>query len=188
MTIQQAATGVVTGRVIGAGQEHVVRVVYLERSQSTHVKAAEPDPASYSLSTLLKNRVAVVHAGDALALKNDTPMVHRLFSRSQGNRFELPPMASSSQLATPRLEPGEVRLYCALHPWEDATLFAVPSHSATLVAEDGAFRISGVEEGNYRIVAWGEGAAHGEAKIRVPRGATVHIELPLIGASMSESP
>lgn len=170
----------VVGKVVATRSGHPGQVVYLERLQSIRDEAGKLRPSNlHSLALLLKDRAGITHAGDERRLKNDTPLVHQLFSRSRGNEFELPPSKPGTEVETPAFRPGKIRIYCALHSEEDATLFAVPSGWAALVEVDGTFRIDGVEPGSYRVVAWGDGATRSEAHIRVSRGATVYIDLPL---------
>ena len=173
-----AASGVVTGRVIGTGPEHAAGVVYLE--PLTHAEATETEaPARHRLSALLNTRFAIVRAGLSLKLENDTPVFHRIFSRSAPNAFELESLKSGSSVSLPVLERGEIHLYCSLHPSEDAILLALSSPWAALVDTSGSFRIEGVREGTYRVIAWDDGAVRASATIHVRRGAALAIDLPL---------
>ena len=93
--------------------------------------------------------------------------------------MELEPLASGSSVQVPAPEIGEIRVYCELHPWEDATLLAAPTRWGGVVDASGAFRIQEVSEGNYRLIVWDDGRVRGFANIRVREGATLSIDLPL---------
>ena len=173
------ASGIVMGR-IESGSAPLPRLVYLEPQGSSWPATAGPQARTeLALSHLLDAKVALVRSGLPIQFENDTPVIHRLFSRSSRNPIRLDPLGSGSSVQVPAPEIGEIRVYCELHPWEDATLLAAPTHWGGLVDASGAFRIQEVSEGSYRLIVWDDGSVRGFANIRVMEGATVSIDLPV---------
>jgi hypothetical protein len=152
------------------------RIVYLEPVGMQSPRAGRVPRQAQPLSALLDARIAVVRAGARLVLHNDTPVYHRLFSRSEPGVFAAASLASGSRRVIAVPPPGTLQLYCELHPWESATLIATPTAWAARVAESGEFRIEGVAPGTYRVVSWSEMGTR-SALIRVQAGQTARIEI-----------
>jgi hypothetical protein len=173
-------SGTVLGRLVGNDSAPLPRLVYLEGQEGTGSKLpARPTATELVLSRLFDERLALVRAGRTMRIENDTPVIHQVFSRSTHNAIELDPLASGAAKRIRAPEVGEIRLYCALHPWEDATLVSVPSPWGALVDAHGAFRIHEVDEGDYRLIVWDRGQVRASARIRVMEGATVSVDLPI---------
>jgi hypothetical protein len=173
-------SGVVTGKLISNGSRPPPRLVYLDpQQQDAAWQPFRGEAQPVSLSRLLDTRLALVRSSEQMRIANDTAVIHRIFSRSNRNPVELEPLAAGSEAAIGAFQVGEIRLYCALHPWEDATLIAAPSRWAALVDPSGSFRIEEVSEGSYRLMIWDGGAIRGVASLKVVDGATVAIDLPL---------
>jgi hypothetical protein len=172
-------SGVVTGKVITRADQRVPRLVYLEPQDEVGWNPFRRAPSRLALSQLLDARLALVPSGEQVRIDNDTAVIHQLFSRSNRNVIELEALESGDGAPIGALQTGEIRLYCALHPWEDATLLATPSRWAALIDANGSFRIEEVREGDYRLMVWDRGEVRGFARIRVVDGATMAIDLPL---------
>jgi hypothetical protein len=97
-------------------------------------------------------------------------------------------MASGARAKLPSSAAGEIRIYCALHPWEDVTVLAAPSRWAALIGAVGDFRIEEVSEGIYDVVASDGDDVRAVATIRVREGATVELDLPVRDAAASNDP
>jgi hypothetical protein len=174
------APGAVSGKLSASGSGAAPKVVYLEALQAPPAGAAPGGAlAPLSIAALLRTRLAVIPAGTSMQLRNDTPVMHDFFSRSEGNAFERRSVAVGALLALEALLAGEVRLYCALHPGEDASLVVTPSAWAATLDAAGEFRIEGVPAGRYRVVAPGEAGALPVAVLQVHPGGVSRVDVTL---------
>ncbi len=98
----------------------------------------------------------VVARGQAVEMPNDDVIFHNVFSYSKPNDFDLG-MYAAGQSRVIRFEyPGLVRIYCSIHDEMDGLIFVAPSASFTRPDSTGAYRLSAVPAGRYRLHVWSE--------------------------------
>jgi plastocyanin len=107
-------------------------------------------------------RLTVVPVGTTISFPNDDRgVVHNVFSPRTGPfSFDLGRYESGPGRKETFDVPGEIDIFCDIHPDMEAKVMVVPSSlyagpgGATRVEADGSYRIEGVPAGRRRIVAW----------------------------------
>ena len=57
-----------------------------------------------------------VRQGDRVVFRNDDPVIHNVFSRTEGSQFNLKMQQPGQEDTVAFDEPGEVTVRCAIHP------------------------------------------------------------------------
>jgi plastocyanin len=154
-------------------------VVYLEGAD-----IALPTPAHAELSQSKREFVpamAVVTTGSSVSFPNADVVFHNVFSLSKPKQFDLGRYPVGETRSVRFDKPGIVKVYCHLHPNMAATIVVVPSDWYARPDQAGAFRIEGVPEGEYTVVAWHASVGFSRKRIKVPatEPARVDFTLPL---------
>jgi plastocyanin len=150
----QAAGGSVGGKVAAADGQGRPWVVYLEGGRGgTEATPAEPKEVlqkdmSFSPSAL------VVQAGTNVEFRNVDKIYHNVFSTTTGSEFDLGLYRGGISKVQQMREPGEVDVYCNIHPAMHARILVVPNRLHAEVAADGSYVITDVPPGSYTAVAW----------------------------------
>lgn len=98
----------------------------------------------------------VVARGQAVEMPNDDVIFHNVFSYSKPNDFDLGMYAAGESRMIRFEYPGLVRIYCSIHDEMDGLIFVAPSPSFTRPDKAGAYSLSGVAIGSYRLHVWSE--------------------------------
>ncbi len=179
---QLAIAGTITGRVAllekggRPGDDAGGTVVFLEGGTAK----ANPVRASIRMKgkAFVPHQVAVP-VGSTVDFPNEDAIFHNVFSVSGSNRFDLDLYRRPKKGSATFTHPGLVRVYCNIHPQMNATIMVVDSahYAATLM--NGAFTISGVPAGKYRLVAWNERAPEQAVEVTIPESGSVRADLTL---------
>jgi plastocyanin len=102
--------------------------------------------------------VLVVPAGSTVAFPNHDPFDHNVFSVSDSNSFDLGLYGRGEGKTVTFKYPGLVRVFCNVHPKMVALVQVMATHHFTQAGADGAFTITGVEPGAYKLHVWHERA------------------------------
>jgi hypothetical protein len=130
-------------------------VVYLEPLDARVAPAASGPPVRVvPASPGSAPSFAVVARGASVRFPHRDAFVHRIFSYSEPNAFDLG-VVGPGDAPPVRLEhTGSVRFYCSLHPWETGLIFVAPSPWFDTPEAPGPFEIREVPAGRYRLFAW----------------------------------
>lgn len=90
-----------------------------------------------------------------VVLRNDGPLVHRLFIPGRRTEaFTLDPEATSDRLVFQ--ERGPVRFFCSLHTDETFVVFIEDAPYVAIVSADGTYDFGPVLPGRYTLAIWSE--------------------------------
>jgi hypothetical protein len=117
----------------------------------------------------------VAGAGLTVVVCNDDGICHQFFSSTAGNEFELPRLDPGETAFLRAQRPGLVRVYCALHAGEQATMLVVPSPHFAVVEPDGAFALEGLCPGDYELQELRGGRPAMRLRVAVPAGRETEI-------------
>ena len=101
---------------------------------------------------------AVVQRGTAITFPNRDNIYHNVFSLSSGNSFDLGLYSAGEAKTHTFNEPGEVEIYCNIHPQMAASALVVPNKLFAKLKGDGSFEIPNVPVGRRKVVAWAPGS------------------------------
>lgn len=177
--------GSISGSVTLAGGSGPIAVVYVEKAPEAPARAAPARKDMEQKDTEFEPRAIWVRAGDAVQFTNRDSFYHNVFSPSPGNEFDLGlyrgGVAKSVELASP----GELDVYCNIHPNMKARLLVVPDDRSVQVAADGSYSLPRLPPGDYAIVAWS--AVHEpvrrEVRVRPGEAARADFSLKARGAA-----
>lgn len=153
-------------------------VVYIEGAvpgAPARPRATPPSMAQHD--TAFVPGVLVVPVGTAVEFPNEDPFFHNVFSYSGPKRFDLGRYPRGESKTVQFDEPGVVNVYCEVHESMRAAIIVVENPFHATVGADGAFRITGVPPGRYRLVAWHADHGTDEAEVEVRAGGTAHVTL-----------
>ena len=116
---------------------------------------------------MLVPHVLAVPVGSTVDFPNDDPISHNLFSLSSPNGFDLGLYRKGSGKSHTFDSPGVVNVYCNVHPSMSAVIHVMASSYYGFADATGAFALSDVPAGKYRLVAWNEQGGRSESSIEV---------------------
>ena len=102
---------------------------------------------------------------------------HRIFSESPVGPFDLGSLGRGQSSSVSFDKPGMLRLYCALHPGEDAALFISPSEHFAQVPANGEVVLSGLLPGRYQLHTWGESSPGSVVSVEIHPGSVSSVDV-----------
>jgi plastocyanin len=120
-----------------------------------------------------------VRVGRPVAFRNRGRIYHRIFSYSEPNAFDLGAIGRGQSQTVTFEEPGEVRVYCALHPGESGVVFVTPSPWFAVAERSGAYRIAGVPPGQYQLRTWSDSRPPATRAVTIRSGVASDVDLAL---------
>ena len=98
--------------------------------------------------------VLVVPVGATVDFPNLDPFFHNVFSLFDGRRFDLGLYESGASRSVTFPRAGICYLFCNIHPNMSATVVVVDTPYYATTGRTGAFTITGVPPGRYRLSLW----------------------------------
>lgn len=99
-------------------------------------------------------RHSIVQVGATITFSNLDKEVHNIYSKSQGNQFNLGAMASGSFKSIEVTTPGPIVLRCNMHKDMIGTLFVVPNGYYTQPNEKGEYAFKDIKSEGYIMQVW----------------------------------
>jgi plastocyanin len=176
-TRSAAELGSVQGqiRVLKNGKpraDHSNIVVYLDGIPTA---VAERKHAIRQKNLQFEPRVSVVVKGTTVDFPNDDKVFHNVFSTSRSARFDLGLYRSGSSKSVQFKREGVVDVFCNIHPDMSSRVLVVPTTLFAATDASGKFRIDGVPEGTYPIVAWHPNGAEVRGQVKIERGKAASV-------------
>ena len=166
-----AAGGSVAGNVKAGADSPFSWVVYLERAPSLPGAAASATRKEIAQQDIkFKPEVAYVPLGATLDFPNRDKFYHNAFSASPGNQFDLGLYRGGVTKSVVVREPGELDIYCNIHPDMYARVLVLPSPFYAEVASDGSYQIKDIPPGKYTLVAWSPRHQPARQEVRIEAG------------------
>src|ERR1017187_1665934 len=163
-------------------------VVWLEPASSAAVVPA----ASRHAEMLQKNKtfsphVLAITVGTTVDFPNRDFIFHNAFSNYNGETFDIglyPPHSTKSTVFT---RAGVVRVFCNIHPTMSAVIVVLKSPYFAVSDHSGAFQITNVPPGSYRLRVFHERATEQtlEGLSRVVEVSADGLQLPVVSVSES---
>ena len=113
----------------------------------------------------------------SLMFRIDDDIHHHIFSKSEVGAFDLGPLGKNESKRISFHKPGMLRLYCSLHPSENAALYVAPSPHFAKVPASGEVMLRGLLPGRYQVHTWNESGPPLAAQVVVRPGAVSTVEL-----------
>lgn len=126
-------------------------VVYISGVRQT---APNKTVSMFQENRQFRPRVLVLHTGDSVRFENRDYFDHSVFSNSGANTFDLPRTSKGVTGTRPFNTPGAVRLQCDIHSTMRADVLVLENSYFGEADASGKWRISGLPEGKYTLVAW----------------------------------
>ncbi len=129
----------------------------------------------------------VLHKGQKITLRNSDPEIHNihayeLIGRARRTMFNYGQMSFLDQEVTVDVQREPyVKIECDAHNYMHDYLFVASNPYYAVTGEDGAFVISDVPAGSYKLIAWHPNLGVQEADITVAAGATAVQEFTFAG-------
>lgn len=152
---EPAATGTVKGKV-SVPRGEPVAYVYIENVTGPAVR--DQKVVIEQVGKRFVPTWAVVQRGTAITFPNRDNIYHNVFSLSSGNSFDLGLYSAGEAKTHTFNEPGEVEIYCNIHPAMAASALVVPNKLFAKLKSDGTFEIPNVPAGRRKVVAWAPGS------------------------------
>lgn len=134
--------------------DHSSVVVYLKG-----VPNALPDTSKTVYRVYQRNKqftpaVSVALQGSSVEFPNDDNIFHNVFSLSKALRFDLGLYKSGASKTVKAKKTGVIDIYCNIHPQMAAKVVVLDTKYYAMTEADGKFRIQGIPNGSYELVAW----------------------------------
>jgi plastocyanin len=161
-----------------AGERPVV--VYLDRTDGRkRPRASRGERTVRQEKQGLSPGFLAVAAGQTVRFSNEDEVYHHTFSSSRPNAFDLGRAGRGETREVTLRHPGVVRVYCALHPWEQGVIFVAPLPYFDTVEGPGSYEIREVPPGRYRLGTWSETGPGPDRTVSVGAGKWVRVEIPI---------
>lgn len=148
-----ARGGTVTGKVTAQGPTRRL-VVYIEKVAGAAKNEATTKVVNTQKDTAFVPDVMIVRTGTPVDFLNQDKIYHNVFSLTPGSEFDLGLYRGGTSKATTFETPGEVDVFCNIHPNMSAKVLVVQNEFYTAVKPDGSYKLEGVPAGKYTLVAW----------------------------------
>jgi plastocyanin len=119
----------------------------------------------------------VITVGQSVAMPNDDRITHNVFSVSATKKFDLGHYPQGESRTVKFERAGVVDLFCNIHENMHAVIVVVPSTFYALADASGAFTLSRVPPGHYKLSAYAVEGGTGSTEVTVTAGASTHVAL-----------
>ncbi len=184
------ATAATDGASASASAANSAKVTLSGTITSTPVAAAksavvylENGPQDKPANGTLDNRqmtfvphVLVVTAGAKVTFSNSDPFPHNVFS-PDNEKWDMGMIPAHSTRVRKFEKPGVYTVLCNIHPNMKAYILVVPSSHFAKADKNGAYSMSDVAAGKYKLVVWAPGVKSEEQEVNIDGNKTLSFEL-----------
>jgi len=123
--------------------------------------------------------VLAIQVGTTVNFVNSDNIYHNIFSLSPTRKFDLGRYGMGGRKDITFEKPGEVRVFCDIHPHMNSVVLVLPNRYFAEVYSDGDFAIKNVPEGTYKLHAWHEVFPEVVRSLNVPETGEVEVVFTL---------
>lgn len=155
----------------------VVNTIVWVESKRTH---AEPSPDTLLMrctESRFEPAWLVAPVGARLRFLNESGVFHTPFSPDPKAGFRLEGIRPGETAQITLTEPGELHLFCELHPEATAVLMVLPGGEHAEVDKSGRFRLAALPSGSYVVSYWHPEWGAGQRRVEVPAKGPAQVEL-----------
>ncbi len=168
-----AQAGSISGKVSGGRGS---AVVYVDTIPGKTFPAPEKHAVMNQKSLLFQPHVLVVQVGETVDFLNEDTVAHNIFwPNISGNKKDSHNLGTwpKGQVRSFKYEkPGVVPLLCNVHPEMSGFVIVSPTPYHAEADASGDYKIEGVPDGTYTVVAWREGSKPVSKQVAVSGAAT----------------
>ena len=157
--------------VVGPGNELQNVVVYVKDGAKLGGAVPKTPVVLDQKGCVYTPHVVAVMVGQELKAKNSDAFLHNVHGLAKDNgefNFSQPQKDQENVIPVKAVETFKVK--CDVHPWMSAWVVALDHPYSGVSGEDGTFKISGLKDGKYTLVAWQERLGTQEAEVEVKDG------------------
>jgi len=165
------------GKVVDRGAD--VRSAVVIWRPAAAVKSVSTN-RTFQMSTRQKEfdpRVLTVPVGASVVFPNADPILHNVFSISEGNRFDLGLYRKGPGKSWIFKAPGLVRVFCNVHHSMVAYIWVLDTPFYTTPDGSGNFTLTGLPEGAGTLEVWHEQTDGAKESLKLPRAEAVTVKL-----------
>jgi len=147
--------GVIEGKITINGESNANHVVvYVQGAPAARPQPVKNKPQVFQRDLAFVPDVTVVTVGSTVEFPNQDRVFHNIFSVSEPSKFDLGLYKSGESRSVTFTKPGTIDVYCNIHPQMISKIKVLDTKYFAMTGNDGSFRIEGVPEGKYKLVAW----------------------------------
>jgi plastocyanin len=173
-----AASGSVSGKVTASGGEGRF-IVYVEKGPGDGKAGAAPRREMVQKDSEFQPAALWVRTGDVVDFLNRDNIYHNVFSPSEANSFDLGLYRGGLKKSVQMNRPGEVDVYCNIHPNMKAKVLVVPPGSRVVEVVEGTYTLGDLEPGSYTLAAWSATHEPERAQVEVKPGQAARADFAL---------
>jgi len=159
-------------------------VVYIDGLVATNVPS--PAPTAQVVTKRIAQRGATfdphvlpILVGTTVEWPNNDDILHNVFSFSEPKPFDLGLYKSPKIEKVTFDKPGRVDIFCSIHSRMSCVVLVLQNPYFAATTEKGAYTISHVPAGSYKLKAWHERLPSQLQDIVVPENGDVHADFVL---------
>ena len=155
-------------------------VVYLEEHKLLiPMLDIDISPVVDQINMTIIPHILPIQVGTLVNFVNSDEVYHNIFSLSPPRKFDLGRYGKGGKKTIKFKKPGEVRVFCDIHPHMNSVILVLPNNYFASVYADGRFIIKDVPEGKYKIHAWHETYPESIRTLSVPQTGEVEVVMML---------
>jgi plastocyanin len=176
----RAAPGSASGTISAPSDAGAV-IVYVEKGPAEAVVAVSAEHREVMQRDSQFEPAALwVRAGENVDFINKDNIYHNVFSSTSGNSFDLGLYHGGKEKTVQMRNPGEVDVYCNIHPDMHAKVLVIPPGSRVAeVKPDGTYTLADLAPGQYTLVAWSARTAPARSRVEVKAGGVAKADFTL---------
>ena len=176
----RAAPGSASG-TISAPSDTGAIVVYVEKGPVEAAVAVSSEHREVlQRNSQFEPGAVWVRAGESVDFVNKDNIYHNVFSSTSGNAFDLGLYHGGKEKTVQMRSPGEVDVYCNIHPEMHAKVLVVPPGSRVAeVKPDGTYSLRDLAPGEYTLVAWSARTEPVRTRVEVKAGGAARADFTL---------
>ena len=119
--------------------------------------------------------VQVARRGTQLAIVNSDPVLHNTHGFQESRTVFNRALPKGVRIKQTLERPGILEAMCDVHDWMNAWVVVLDHPYFAVTGQDGAYEITDIPPGTYRLSAWHEKMGRLEQRVTVAAGASVQV-------------